>query len=137
MTSQVFILPAGKAGLLAFLDRIPMARKWKVTVDLYKKTRSNPQNNSLWGVAYPAIREATGNEAQDLHDLFCGEFFGWVEYEVLGKKKKRPRRTTTTDENGKRAVLTTLEFMDFYEFIQRTAAEYGVHVPSPNEAEAA
>lgn len=133
MTDQVFILPIGKPALLAFIDRLPMARKWKVTVALYKATRSNAQNNSLWGVAYPAIREATGNEAQDLHDLFCGEYFGWVETEVLGKRKMKPRRTTTTDEHGKRNVISTADFSDFYLAVQMKAAEFGIDVPSPSE----
>lgn len=136
MTQQIFILPKDKAVLSTFIDRLPMARKWKVTVDAYRRTRSNPQNNALWGVAYPAIKDATGNDPEDLHTMFCGDFFGWVEYDVLGQRKKKPRRTTTTDESGKRSVLTTLEFMDFYEHIQRKCAEFGVYVPSPGELEA-
>ena len=133
MTQQTFILPHGKEALMAFIDRLPMARKWKVVVDLYKKTRSNEQNRSLFGVAYKAIREATGNEVDDLHTLFCGEFFGWVECDVLGKRKMKPSRTTTTNEAGKREVISTLEFMDFYAMVQMKAAEFGIDVPSPNE----
>ena len=133
MTAQTFILPTGKAALLDFIERLPMARKWKVVVSLYRKTRSNAQNNALWGVAYPTIRESTGNEAEDLHTTFCGEYFGWVDYVVMGHRRKRPRRTTTTDENGKRDVISTADFMDFYANVQRISAEFGVYVPDPGE----
>ena len=135
--NQDFILPHGKGHLLAFLDRLPTEKKWRVTVGPYRKRRSLEQNSALWGVAYPAIREATGNDAEDLHTMFCGEYFGWVESEVLGKKKMKPRRTTTRDENGKRNLISTADFMDFYSFVQQKAAEFGIYVPDPNEQEAA
>lgn len=87
----------------------------------------------MWGVAYKAIREASGNDLDDMHEWACGEYFGWVEREMFGLRKKRPRRTTTTDEHGRRNVLSTVEFMDFYSFIQRRMAEYGIYVPDPGE----
>lgn len=133
MNTNTFILPHGKPALLAFLDRLPASSKWRVEVGSYKKKRSNEQNAALFGVAYKDIREATGNEVDDLHTMFCGEFFGWVECEVLGKRKMKPRRTTTTNEAGKRDVISTTEFMDFYEEVQRIAAEFGIYVRSPNE----
>jgi len=133
MPDQVFILPAGKAALAAFLDRLPMKQRWKVTVALFKHTRSNAQNNALWGVAYPAIRVATGNDLHDLHDLFCGEYYGWVETVVLSKRRMKPRRTTTTNELGKRDVISTADFSDFYLAVQMKAAEFGIDVPAPNE----
>lgn len=135
MSEQTFILPHGKPALMAFLDRLPSEKKWRVTVSRHHKTRSNEQNRALFGVAYKTIREATGNDIDDLHTLMCGEYFSWVETEVLGKKRMKPRRTTTTDENGKRDVLSTADFSDFYAFVQQKAAEYGVYVPSPGEDE--
>jgi hypothetical protein len=118
--------------IVRYLSLLPADKEWKVTVDEYKKERSEPQNNSLFGVAYKAIREATGNDKDTLHNYFCGEYFGWVP--VLDRPGTKPRRTTTTDEDGKRNVLTTTEFMDFYAFVQQKAAEVcGVYVPDPNE----
>lgn len=133
MKEQSFILPHGKKALLALLDTLPMARKWRVTVKLYRRQRSNEQNNALWGVAYPAIRMATGNEADDLHTYFCGEYWGWVEVGVLDQVKRKPRRTTTRDESGSRNVISTVDFADFYLFIQQRCASVGVNVPDPNE----
>jgi hypothetical protein len=117
-----------------YLSLLPADKPFQVEVRPYRKTRSDSQNNALWGVAYAAIREETGNDPDDLHEYFCGERFGWVDKQVMGKVKPVPRRTTTKDENGKRSVLTTAEFMDFYAFVQQRAAEVcGVYVPDPNE----
>ena len=122
---QVFILPQGKTGLIAFLDRLPMAVKWKVTIGRYAKRRSDQQNRYLWGVAYKALQDATGQPAEDWHTYMLGEHFGWEEIELFGKKKIRPQRRSSK--------LTTMEFMDFVEFIQRRAAENGLYIPDPNE----
>lgn len=133
MKEQSFILPQGKQALLDYLETLPTIRKWRVRVSLYRRTRSNEQNNALWGVAYPAIREATGNEPDDLHTYFCGEYWGWLEVGVLDQVKRKPRRTTTRDESGRRDVITTADFSDFYLFIQQRCASVGVYVPDPNE----
>ena len=125
MTQQTFILPQGKDALMAFIDRLPMARKWKVVVDLYKKTRSNEQNRYLWGVAYKALEDATGQPKEDWHDYFLGEHFGWETTELFGKKKLRPLKRSSK--------LTTSEFCDYVAFIQQRAAENGLYVPDPNE----
>ena len=132
MTEQTYILPEEKTLLLDYIDRLPMVRKWMVTVKLYRRTRTNDQNRALFGVAYKAIREQTGNDVDDLHDTFCRLYFGEIEVDVLGKIVKRARRTTTTDESGKRDVISTVDFADFYTFIQAKAAAFGVDVPDPD-----
>ena len=126
MTAQTFILPQNKPALLAFIDRLPMARKWKITVDLYRKTRSDQQNRYLWGVAYKELQDATGQPAEDWHDYMLGEYLGWEEYELFGKKKIRPMKRSSK--------MTTMEFMDYVAFIQQRAAENGLYIPDPNEA---
>lgn len=114
--------------LMRFLPGKPLTVKAARRV----KERTSPQNAALWGVAYPAIRADTGNDLDDIHIAMCGSYFGWVEYEVLGQRKRKPRRTTTTDENGKRDVLSTIHFSDFWDHVQRAAAEYGIDVPDPD-----
>lgn len=131
-----FVLQKGERSLtklVAFLSALSTERAWKVEISEYRRTRSDAQNNALWGVAYKAIREASGNDADEMHEYFCGRYFGWVDKDVFGLKKRRPRRTTTTDETGRRSVLSTTEFMDFYGFIQQHMAEFGIYVPDPNE----
>lgn len=119
--------------LVSFLSAIPADQEFMVTIGPVKTERSDAQNRALWGCAYKTLRDATGNDPEDLHTYFCGEYFGWTEYEVMGRKRMRPRRTTTRDEYGKRDVITTLQLSDFYAFIQQRAAEtVNVYVPDPN-----
>lgn len=136
--SQEIRLPkdAGRAKVLGALIGLLQALKpdweWVVTIKRYRKDRTAEQNNALFGVAYKAITEATGHEDHDLHEFFCGEFFGWVERDVFGQRKRKPRRTTTRDEHGKRDVLPTDKFAELYDFIQRRMAVFGVYVPDPD-----
>lgn len=115
-----------------FVTALDPGHAYRVTVEEAKPTRSSDQNNALWGCAYKAIREQTGNDPDDLHVYFCGEYFGWVECEMFGAHKKKPRRTTTADPEGRRSVMSKMEFVDFYAFIQQRMAENGVHVPDPD-----
>jgi hypothetical protein len=137
--SETFILhgsdrdrPRVFTNLLAFLGRLPVSRAWKITITAYRRTRSEEQNNALWGVAYPALVEATGQGPNDWHEYMLGEYFGWVEYRLFGKRKLRPARTTTTGFDGQEDKLSTVDFAAFYDFIQQRAAENGVHVPDPD-----
>lgn len=136
MKEQTFILRRGARNftkLMAFLSTLDVTKDFQVTIGLVKKERSDLQNRALWGCAYKTLRDATGNDPEDLHTYFCGEYFGWVEYDVLGQTRKRPRRSTTKDDNGKRDVISTIHLQDFYAFIQQRAAEtVGVFVPDPD-----
>jgi hypothetical protein len=133
---QTFILHRGVRNftkLMAFLSTLDVTKEFQVTIGSVKKERSDLQNRALWGCAYKTLRDATGNDPEDLHTYFCGEYFGWTEYEVMGATRKRPRRSTTKDENGKRDVISTRDLQDFYAFIQQRSAEtVGVYVPDPD-----
>lgn len=144
--SQQFILPANDAALresrirnlVRFLSMLPLDQAWAVDSKRHAKSRTNPQNNALFGVAYPPLMDHIGlrgdKEREELHELLCGDYFGWVRYEILGKVKQRPRRTTTRDEQGKRDVLPWDQFGDFYAFVQQRGAEAGVFIPDPDPA---
>lgn len=136
MKGQSFILrkgPRNFASLLDFLSRQPNDRDLQVTIGEVKKERSDLQNAALWGCAYKTLRDATGNDPEDLHTYFCGEYWGWVEFDVMGQTRKRPRRSTTKDADGKRDVISTIHLSDFYAFIQQRSAEtVGVYVPDPD-----
>lgn len=113
------------ANAISFISGLPDSREWVIKVEQLKKKRSNPQNRSLWGVAYKALSEATGNDPEDLHTFFLGEWSGWEVIDVMGQQRRVPVRRSSK--------LTTEEFGEFYEFIQRRSAECGYNVPSPNE----
>lgn len=127
---QAFTVPAaGRQAvaqrIAAFIESALPGKPLQVTVEVAKRKRSDPQNAALWGLAYKVLADATGNDPQDLHDFFLGEHFGWEVCEVMGQKKRRPIRRSSK--------LSTAEFAEFYEFIQRRAAECGYYVPDPNE----
>lgn len=105
---------------------------WAIRIAKHVLPRTDLQNSALWGVAYKAIREASGNDPDDMHEYFCGEWFGWVEKEVFGAIKKKPRRTTTHNESGERNVMPVDDFCNFYAFIQQRMAEHGIFVPDPD-----
>ena len=103
-----------------------------ITIGPKKRARSTLQNKALWGCAYPALRKQMGADVNDLHEFFCGEYFGWVEYEIMGRIKLKPFRTTTRDDQGNHDVISTVEMSDFYAAIQRKAAENGFDAPDPD-----
>lgn len=126
--------PQVLANAHAFLDRLPKDKGFTVEISLQKRTRTDKQRGSLFGVAYKAIMEAMGLEGAkdkaDLHEFFCGEWFGWTEPSPL--MKVRPVRTTTKNERGEDDEITTRDALDMYAFIQRRAAENGIDVPDPD-----
>jgi hypothetical protein len=135
MIDQSFTLDRGPRNLtrlIAFLSSLDVTKAWLITIGPAKKERTTQQNKALWGCAYEYIRKATGNDKDDLHEMFCGEYFGWEVREVMGLKKKYPKRTTTTGYDGKRDVISTVQLQDFYAFVQQRAAEYSVYVPDPD-----
>lgn len=130
MTTQTFVLP--KSGreriadnLRAFVMSALPGKELRVEVCEYRKRRSQDQNAALWGVAYKTLSDATGNDADDLHTFFLGEWGGWEVITVMGQQRRVPKRRSSK--------LTTVEFADFYAFIQRRSAEtVGVYVPDPD-----
>ena len=138
---QCFILRknGGREKILAniakFLEILPADREFVVEIRRYRRSRTLAQNAMLWKLAYPPIMQALGlsgeSDKEMLHHTFCELYFGRIDVKIMGIMMTRPRRTTTTDEQGRRSVLTTLEFSDFWSFVQRQAAELGIYVPDP------
>jgi hypothetical protein len=130
MSSTFTIPPTDRAAsinrLAQFLSECLPGKQIRVEVGQYRKRRSDEQNRALWGVAYRILSEETGNDVNDLHEFFLGEYHGWEIVDVLGQQRRRPVRRSSK--------LNTMEFSEFYAFIQRRAAELlGVYVPDPGE----
>ena len=121
-----------KSIILDWINVLPEDASYVVDVYPPKKPRSGDQNAALFGLAYKVIREETGNDVNDLHDYFCGEYFGWKETDVMGAVKKKPIRSTTRNEEGKKDVLGTIEMADFFSFVQQRAGEIGIYIPDPD-----
>lgn len=137
MTVQRFVLHKddSRANVLAnlqgFLGKLPASKAWKVEITESRKSRTDPQNHALFGVAYPVLEEATGFTKDELHEAFCKRHFGTVEREVMGQMVSKPFRTTTTDEHGQRNVIPWDAFSDFYAMVQQVGAEAGIFIPDP------
>jgi hypothetical protein len=115
-----------KAQAHKLIDDLSPAKPWKITAVQYRKKRSNPQNSYFWTVIIGTLKTETGNDANDLHDVLCGEAFGWEEYQVLGKRKVRPVKGTSQ--------LLVDEFESFCEWCRAYAAQnLGIVIPLPNE----
>lgn len=117
----------------SFINALPQDKSWVIEIRQYHKPRSLKQNAAIFGLAYDVIMEATGldgeKERERMHTNFCGDFFGWRDVPMVGRM---PVRTTTTNERGERDTIDTVTMAKFYEYIQRTAAEYGIYVPDPD-----
>jgi hypothetical protein len=130
MTTQTFVIPATDRERIAnnlrdFAMTALPGKKLRVEVCEYRKRRSDDQNKALWGVAYKTLRDATGNDPDDLHTFFLGEWAGWEVVDVMGQKRRVPKRRSSK--------LTTAEFAEFYAFIQQRSAEtVGVFIPDPD-----
>jgi len=116
--------------LVRFIHKLPSDKPWRLTIQPYKKKRSNDQNAYLWGCVYPTILDAGGESLQgwtndDLHDYFLGEHFGWETIEGFGRKRIKPLKRSSK--------LSTTKFIDFVAFIQNKCAELGIYIPDPNE----
>lgn len=119
----------------AAIDAVDASKVWQVEITEHVSPRTSKQNKTLFGVVYPPIMESMGLSGQqakeELHDVFCGLYWGVVEYEVLGQQKSRPVRTTTKNEHGKRDTLSKKDFGKFVDFVYLRAADYGIFVPDP------
>jgi hypothetical protein len=141
-----FLLPRGKReralklalDILSSLDELVA---WKIVAEPVKHVRSASQNAYLWAVPNKMISDKTGYEAEEVHEYLCGQYFGWKDKKVPKKPRNAegiesvPIRTTTTNENGKRCILTTMQFADYVDFVQRFAAQkLHLIIPDPDPA---
>ena len=118
--------------LAAFAKRLPLNKPWRWRLDELKGDRTGPQNNALFGVAYPPLCKYLNCTDEALHQVMCQKFFG-VKV-LLGVPS--PLRTTTTDLEGKRDVIPFDMFQDFYTMVQQVGAdlEDPIYIPDPDPA---
>lgn len=124
--------------LTAFLEQLDLKRVWEVSVQPYRRERTNQQNRYLRGVCATLLSEHTGYEVDEVYEYLLGSYFGWKQVKCPKTPSNpkgiedRPVRTTTTDENGERDVLKDQDFWAFVEWIQRFGAKVGVLIPDPD-----
>lgn len=138
MVQQYVIQPNNKGDrerlkrlLCDYIDKWSMSVPGLIEIKKLVRPRTTKQNATFWW-AMGKIREQTGNDVNDLRDLFCGEFYGWVTIDVLGQKKRKPYRTTAHDHEGHHDLPSTEEFMQLWDFMQALSATMGIEVPDPD-----
>lgn len=139
-----FVIPGGKGRSAAIQHVMDALLKldpdvfWKIEISERKRSRTDAQNAYLWAVPNKMLSDVTGYEIAEVHEYLLGLHFGWKRKRTPKTPENPtgwrsvPRRTTTRDENGKRKLLTTIEFAEYVAFIQRFAAEkLGLVIPDP------
>lgn len=118
--------------LVSELERFAPDKPVNVKWGIAKPDRTPWQNRYLWGVAYAMLSEATGYEAQDVHEYACIHHFGSKLRKAPGGRMiESPIRTTTTDADGNADLLDGEEFWRFVEWVQRLGAKAGIVIPDP------
>jgi hypothetical protein len=109
-------------------QHLPSDKPFAVTVEVWKKPRTNQQNAYLWGVAYPAILEGGGEmlkgwSRDDIHEYMTGEFGGWETLEGFGRKRMRPVMRSSQ--------MTKQQFSDYLDWLSAKCADMGITIPEP------
>jgi hypothetical protein len=135
MASQTFYVPTGQSRdavlerVGRLLQRLPVDKQYEVEVRAHKPKRSTSQNALMWALYDQII--ARGGEAmrgwdrRDIHDLMCGECFGWQQLDGFARKRMKPTHGTSG--------LNKQQFSDFLEFVVRYMAERGVTLDLPEQ----
>lgn len=105
-----------------------------VTIQLHRKRRSNPQNAYMWGVVIPLIQEGLKDATGEVRD------FESIHYQIL-LPLFAPKREIVNKETGEvvsekmtSSEMTTTEMMEYFQSIQKWAAEFlGINIPDPNQ----
>jgi hypothetical protein len=110
----------------AYIDQLAPSKMWRIEIKEYRKRRSNEQNAYIHAVPLKLICDKTGYTVEDMKEFLCGEFTGWDEYTVMGRKKVRPLKTTSQ--------MDTHTMTKFIEWMQWWGSEtLNLYIPSPNE----
>ena len=111
---------------LQFINALDPNKKWAIEIKEYRRKRSNEQNRYIHAVPLMLISEFVGETVEEMKEYLCGEFTGWEDYTVMGRKKQRPVKTTSQ--------MNTKEMTDFIEWMQWFGSStLNLYIPSPNE----
>lgn len=132
---MIYSIPKGREAavlgrVLGAISTLPIEQAWDIEIRERKGRRTDQQNRYLWGVCYPHILKAGGETlagwtAEDLHEYFLGEHFGWEHLRGFGRTRLRPVRRSSR--------LSKMEFADYLDSIIRRAADLGIVIPDPQE----
>lgn len=94
---------------------------YRVTVEKYKKNRSNAQSRLYW-LWLGIIGNDTGNSPEDLHEIMKLRFLGTEKIQSMGYSIEIARSTTK---------LSTQEFTDYLDKIDTLMRSIDIILPHP------
>jgi hypothetical protein len=113
------------------LDNLPDGR-YRLTVDKYRKNKSNPQLGYLFAVIYPLVLRALNDAGWEFTtveevDEYCKSMFS--SKEIINRHSGE-----ILDIPGLKRDMTTTEMMTYIDAIRNWCSEYlSVIIPEPNE----
>jgi NinB protein len=119
---------SGRQGFDAAISRFPDGHV-VVTVKVARRKRSSAQNRFFHGVVIPLFAEHCGYELTEMKDALALEL---LPKEVVDVKTGEVRIVP-----GHTSELTTTQFNDLIERVQRLGAEMGIIIPDPDSEVAA
>lgn len=127
---------AGIAKMLAVVfPGKPVRVKWEIA----RPDRTPQENRYWWGVPIAMLSDATGYEKEELHEFFCGSYWGWKTTKCPKTpcnpegQKSEPIRTTTTDADGNDDLCSEDDFLALWAMAQRRGAFLGIAIPDPDK----
>lgn len=99
-----------------------------MTINRFKKPRSDEQSNYYWGVIVKMISEETGEEKDAVHESLKALFLTEVRYVRVNKRLVKFTKVKGT------SALDTIEFNEYQEHCRKWAAEFlGINIPDPTQ----
>ena len=109
--------------VIGYIRRLDISKLFVVEV-LQKNPHRTISQNSLYWLWLTCIEEETGNDRNDLHEIFKKKFLLPTEIEIFGEKILK---YTTTDKD-------TLQFKMYLDKIQAFAStELSITLPDPED----
>lgn len=113
-----------KEAVKSYLDKLPVGKRYDVTVKIHRDKRTVDQNRLLF-LWIGCISHETGYFKDEVHEIFKKKFLGTETFEMWGEKVERVRSTTSLD---------TKQFSHYLEKIQQFASsEMGIILPDPKD----
>ena len=99
-----------RTNAIDFIKSLDLKNRVEVLVNIAKKKRSNPQNNTMW-MWYPYLSEYTGYTEEELHEIFKAEFMGYDIFYYMGIPFIKPKSTTKLTTKGMAGFLNRIDFI--------------------------
>lgn len=124
MTEIVMRSEVQREFAMSLIRQLDVGKTWQITVKPFKKKRSLHQNALYWkwlGI----IAVETGNDPDDLHEIFKQQFLIPVEVEFAGEVTSLRRSTTKLNTQDMSAYMDKVNAF--------AASQLGIILPLPDD----